>query len=116
MTTKNAATILSERKQRQEDLAKAKAKPPEPHHFDYRLVVYSTTGGEKVWSLREMHYDRDNNVLGHTMEPVPLVAESFQGIRDEMLLFMAAVVKPAWNGETKRWLNPWGTDVTEAVT
>jgi hypothetical protein len=116
MTTKNAATVLSERKKRQEELAEARAKKPEPHHFDYRLVVWTRPDGEEVWSLREMHYDRDDNVLGMTTEPVPLVAESFQGIRDELLLFMAAAVKPAYDGMTKKWLDPWGTDVTEAVT
>jgi hypothetical protein len=76
----------------------------EPHHFNYRFVVLTQADGSEVWSLREVYYDEQEKVIGWGEDPVPLVAESYEGIRDEVLNFVEALVHPAWDVMAKEWI------------
>lgn len=79
---------------------------PKIDHFNYRLVVVPTGEEEtpEFWSVREVYYDAEDTVLGYSEAPVPLAAESYEGIREELLLFVEAQVHPAWHVEEERWV------------
>lgn len=75
-------------------------------HFNYRLCV-EDTGLEEVperWALHEVYYNADGDVIGHSAEPISLVAESYDGIREEVLLFVEAQTHEAWHVTQERWL------------
>jgi hypothetical protein len=99
--------------------------PAAADHWNYRVTLH-THGESEFWMIRELYYDKQDQVIGWSDNPVPLVTESHAGIREELLLFMEAAVRPAFDLDRKMWVDPWsmtltiiepaGTDVTEAVT
>jgi hypothetical protein len=98
--------------------------PSKADHWNYRMTVQGH-GEDEVWTLREMYYDRKDKVLGWSEDPVPLLAESHAGIREELINFMDAGNRPAYDLNREVWVDPWAitltvieqaVDVTEAVT
>jgi len=47
--------------------------------WDHR-VVHSISGGEDIYAIHEAHY-KDGQVVAHTENPVPVQAESIDGLR-----------------------------------
>jgi hypothetical protein len=89
--------------------------PERAHRFDYRLSVHEGIN-QQVWMIREFYYDEQGEVIGFSDTPVPLAAESEEGIREELLRFTQAVLKPAFDIDAGNWISAdvTLTDVTEA--
>jgi hypothetical protein len=75
-----------------------------PDHFNYRLVIDKGEVSEETISLREVYYSKEGKVVGVAEQPTPLLAESWDGVREELMLFIEAQTFPAWHAIERRWV------------
>lgn len=73
-------------------------------HWNYRLTV-QTVEGVEVWTVRELHYDDENNVTGWTENAASPYGESWQECAEDLLTMSGVVGLPAYDLDTKTWVD-----------
>ena len=63
-------------------------------HWDHRVVKETLDNGEVWYSVREVYYNKDGSIFGYTDEPVGVVGESVDEIREELEMTLKCLDNP----------------------
>lgn len=75
---------------------------PESGSWDYRIVVREFEDGEEPeYAIHEAHYD-DDGVIFVTQDPVGVMSETLEGLREEVESIARALDAPALRYEEYR--------------
>lgn len=50
--------------------------------WNYRIVKQAKIEGEETYGIHEVYYNDDGSIQGITMEPVAIISESEQGLKE----------------------------------
>lgn len=62
-------------------------------HWNHR-VIKETIHGEDVYSVREVFYNDDDSIMAYTLEPVDIVGESIDALREYLQWCLNCLDKP----------------------